>query len=169
MRQFQLGLVCCGGSGRGVLRMTSALRPVEADGQADYRQAKLSIAKAAALGHPGAVAMLGVMHARSHAQTPGRASQPAPTPWAAGQRALRFARAFSKGLDTTKQRGGHQEGGAGPLGARSQASGARLNQALLCRRGDFLYVPEGYWHAVRSTGLRVCVHYMLSQGVAGGA
>ena len=69
--------------------------------------------------------------------------------------------------------------GAGGAGAHAfdapenfeddQASGARLNQALLCRRGDFLYVPEGYWHSVRSTGLRVCVHYMLSQGGAGGA
>mmetsp|Transcript_63538 Transcript_63538/g.175189 ORF Transcript_63538/g.175189 Transcript_63538/m.175189 type:complete len:188 (-) Transcript_63538:111-674(-) len=68
--------------------------------------------------------------------------------------------------------------GAGGAGAHAfdapedfeddQASGGRLSQACLRHRGDFLYVPEGYWHAVRSTGLRVCVHFMLSQGLAGG-
>ena len=36
---------------------------------------------------------------------------------------------------------------------------AEIHHVSLNRRGDCIQVPAGYWHAVRSTGLRACVAY----------
>jgi len=34
-----------------------------------------------------------------------------------------------------------------------------LHFVTLHQRGDFFYVPSGYWHSVLSSGIRICVSY----------
>jgi hypothetical protein len=36
---------------------------------------------------------------------------------------------------------------------------AEIHHVSLNRRGDSIQVPHGYWHAVRSTGFRICIGY----------
>ena len=46
-----------------------------------------------------------------------------------------------------------------PFNEASNHQHKDLHFTTLHQRGDFFYVPSGYWHSVLSSGIRLCVYY----------